>query len=229
MTERQTKVIDLSASRPFNSGSNRLCYQNPEDPSVCLKILRPENVEARFQRQVWAKKLLGKSRIDDNRQEQKAHRQKAIRQLISEGQEAMLWAHLPYFYGSVETSLGSANASAIISATSGAPAETLESYLKRQGFDPAIRDAVEHFCEWLSTTGILTRNLLPHNLVVSDHQDELTLFLVDGLGAPLIPQTLAVLPAWRARYIARRIQRFYLRIEWELGDRRKSWEDSQKL
>ena len=52
---------------------------------------------------------------------------------------------------------------------------------------------------------------------------------LDGLGAPAIPDKLANLPAWRQRYIGRRIRRFYLRIGWETGNRSESWEDSQKL
>jgi hypothetical protein len=89
--------------------------------------------------------------------------------------------------------------------------------------------AAEKFCDWLQKTGILTRNLLPHNLVISHRDGQPELFLVDGLGAPTIPDQLATLPAWRRRYINRRIRRLYLRIDWEVGDRRKSWSASQKL
>ncbi|MEX0605673.1 MAG: YrbL family protein [Marinobacter sp.] len=222
-------MIDLTHSVPFASGSNRHCFQHPDDPQHCLKIVRPENIEARFQRQTWLKKTLGKERLNDNRQEQIAHQQSVIRHLLETRQETLIWAHLPKFYGTRNTTLGPANESQLILDSSGEPAITLETHLQHYGFGAPTRAAVTRFCEWLSTTGILTRNLLPHNLVVSDHQEELTLFLVDGLGAPLIPESLAILPAWRARYIARRIQRFYLRIEWELGDRRNSWEVSQKL
>lgn len=222
-------MIDLSELKPFASGSNRHCYRHPEDPALCLKVLRPENIEARYQRQAWPKKALGKARIDDNRQELRAYRQHAISNLLAEGQGSLVWAHLPRFHGAVQTSLGAANVSELISGSNGVPAETLEHYLQRQGFDLPARNAVERFCDWLRQTGILTRNLLPHNLVIADRNGQPELFLVDGLGAPTIPDKLAAIPAWRRRYISRRIKRFYLRIDWETGNRNESWETSQKL
>lgn len=222
-------MIDLSGLEPFASGYNRHCYQHPDDPALCLKVLRPENIEARYQRQAWPKKVLGKARIDDNRQEIRAHQQPAIRKLLKENQGSLVWAHLPRFHGTADTSLGPANISELITGTNDSPAETLEHYLQRRGFDQPIKDAVQRLCNWLLETGILTRNLLPHNLVIADRNGQPELFLVDGLGAPAIPDKLAAIPAWRWRYINRRIRRFYLRIQWETGDHSRSWEASQKL
>lgn len=222
-------MIDLSGREPFASGYNRHCYRHPHNQALCLKVLRPENIEARYRRQPWSKKLLGKGRIDDNLQEQKAYRQQAIRALIAGGRSSRLWEHLPRFHGRVQTSLGPANVSDLISESNGMPADTLEHYLQQRGFDRPIRDAAERFCNWLLETGILTRNLLPHNLVIADRGGQPELFLVDGLGAPAIPDKLAAIPAWRRHYISRRIQRFHLRIEWETGDRSETWESSQKL
>ncbi|TGN38518.1 YrbL family protein [Marinobacter confluentis] len=222
-------MIDLSACKPFASGYNRHCYLHPQDPALCLKVLRPENIEARFQRQAWPKKALGRDRINDNHQEIRAHRQQALRTLISRGREDLIWAHLPRFYGTVETSLGTANVSEFLANADGTPAQTLEHYLRQRGFDQRAQAAVERFCSWLLETGILTRNLLPHNLVIADRRGQPELFLVDGLGAPSVPNRLAAVPAWRKRYITRRIRRFYLRIDWETGDRDRSWAESQKL
>ncbi|MDK8466019.1 YrbL family protein [Marinobacter sp. SS13-12] len=222
-------MIDLSGLEPFASGYNRHCYQHPDDPTLCLKVLRPENIEARYQRQAWPKKVLGKARIDDNRQELRAHQQQAIRKLLAEDQSSLVWTHLPRFHGNAATSLGPANVSEFISGSDGLPAETLEHYLQRLGFDQPMQGAVDRFCQWLIETGILTRNLLPHNLVIAIRNGQPELFLVDGLGAPAIPDRLAAIPAWRKRYITRRIRRFYLRIDWESGAKNQSWEVSQKL
>lgn len=222
-------TIDLSNQKPFASGANRHCYRHPHDASRCLKTLRPQNIEARFQRQAWPKKLLGRARIDDNRQEQQAYSQAAIRKLEREGKGQTVWQHLPRFFGTEMTSQGLANASEMIFDRDGAPGMTLEHYLKLHGFDAGIQQAVERFANWLRDTGILTRNLLPHNLVISDINDRPELFLVDGLGAPSIPDKLAAMPAWRNRYIDRKVRRFHLRIQWELGNRSQSWETSQRL
>ncbi|MGM0769386.1 MAG: YrbL family protein [Pseudomonadota bacterium] len=222
-------MIDLGTCQPFASGSNRHCFRHPDDPLLCLKVLRPENIEARYQRQPLAKKLLGRRRIDDNAQELKAHRQRAIRHMLCRGEAEVVWQHLPRFHGTELTSLGSANVSQLLLDDQGQPAQTLEHYLRHRGFDQPMRDAVGRFCDWLQTTGILTRNLLPHNLVVVNRHQRPELYLVDGLGAPTIPDKLATVPAWRQRYVERRIRRFYLRIDWELSDRNNSWESAQKL
>lgn len=222
-------MIDLSDQTPFASGYNRDCYTHPDLPGRCLKIIRPENIQIRYQRQATAKKLLGRSRLDDNRQEQAAHRQAAILDLISKGQESMVWRHLPKFYGKTATSRGPANESELIWDDSGAPGQTLEHYLRQHGFDAPIKAASERFCAWLKSTGILTRNLLPHNLVIAQRNNQPELFLVDGLGAPSVQNLLSAVPTWRTRYITRRIRRFYKRIAWELSDRQQSWEVSQRL
>lgn len=226
---KNAAVIDLSDQTPFASGYNRHCYLHPDTPGRCLKVIRPENIEARYQRQTPLKKLLGKSRINDNKQEQRAHQQIAIVSLIKQGQENQVWRHLPRFYGETSTSLGPANESELLLNSNGEPAQTLESYLQEHGFDPSIKAASERFCEWLEETGILTRNLLPHNLVIAWRNNQPELFLVDGLGAPDAQNRLAAIPAWRRRYIARRISRFYNRIAWELSDKQQSWEASQNL
>ena len=223
-------MIDLSGQTPFASGSNRHCFRHPDRPGRCLKLVRPENIEARYRRQKPVKKLLGKARLNDNRQEIQAHRQPALVELLRRGQDQLLWAHLPQFFGPVETAQGWANESELLTDSHGAPAETLEQYLQRRGFDSNARQLVEDLAGWLTQTGILTRNLLPHNLVIASRADQsdARLFLVDGLGAPLLPRLLSTTPAWRLHYIRKRIRRLYTRIDWELGDRRQSWEQAQK-
>ncbi len=158
-------MIDLSGCEPFASGWNRHCYRHPDDPALCLKILRPENIEARFQRQAWPKKALGKARIDDNRQELKAHQQQAIRKLIAQQRSSLV-----SLAQTAPLIPPSARPMELLENSGGVPAETLEHYLQHQGFDQSIRGAVERFCDWLLETGILTRNLLPHNLVVANRK-----------------------------------------------------------
>lgn len=194
--EKNSAVTDLSDQKPFASGYNRHCYWHPEIPDRCLKVIRPENIEARYQRQQPLKKLLGKSRLNDNKQEQAGHQQSAIVSLIKLGHESTVWSHLPKFYGNTATSHGPANESELILDPSGAPGQTLEHYLRQNGFDAPIKAASGRFCTWLKATGILTRNLLPHNLVIAQRNNQLELFLVDGLGAPSVQNLLSAAPAW---------------------------------
>lgn len=222
-------MIDLSNSTPFASGSNRHCYRHPDHHDRCLKLVRQQNIEARYQRQPAAKKLLGKKRLDDNLQELTAHQQPAIQRLLHQGNEALVWTHLPRFLGQTITAQGTANESELMMGADGRPAETLEHYLQRVGFDDVADSLVQEFTTWLRQTGILTRNLLPHNLVLGVRDNRVRLVLVDGLGAPAIPNLLSVSPHWRLHYVNRRIRRFYKRIEWETNGRNEPWEQSQKL
>lgn len=218
-------MIDLSHQTPFAAGYNRLCFVHPDDPGRCLKVIRPENIEARYTRQPMIKKLLGKQRINDNRQEIEAHAR-----LPTPETSSAIWAHLPRFFGTTETSLGPANVSELITEADGSPAKTLEWFLTGSTALPAdITAAIDRFCDWLAANAVMTRNLLPHNLVVAHRQGQPELFLVDGLGAPTVPARLASISAYRNRYITRKIARFHQRIQWELDGRPGTWEQAQKL
>lgn len=222
-------MLDLSDQQPFAKGSNRKCFRHPLDSTRCLKVIRPENITARFERQSTGKRLLGKKRLNDNAQEIRAHQQRAIQNLLEQGKEALVWAHLPKFYGSVQTSLGEANESELIRCADDSVAPTLERLIKEQGLTPELHQGIEEFLSWMRQTKILTRNLLPHNLVISDRFDHPRLFLVDGLGAPTIPQALDAVPGWSSHYITRKIERFRKRLAWEQSNEGLSWEDFQAL
>lgn len=221
--------VNLDNLSPFAQGANRYCYQHPDNPNRCLKVIRQENIKARYRRQSPVKRLLGSARLNDNAQELKAHAQPAIRQLLRAGTESIVWSHLPRFYGSVETTLGPGNESELIRCTDGSVAPTLESLIRSRKLTTDLQDAIGRFEAWLAETRILTRNLLPHNLVVTDRSGQPELFLVDGLGAPTIPQALAGVPGWSERYITRKIARFHTRLAWEQDSRGLSWEDFQRL
>lgn len=222
-------MIDLTGHTPFGSGANRDCYRHPDNPDRCLKVLQPGAIQARAAEQTLLKKLLGRRRLSDNFQEQRAYGQSAIRRLSAAREDQLLWQHLPRFHGCTETSLGVANDCELILDSKGHPAPTLERWLGKRGLDQPAREAAERLCQWLRTTGILTRNLLPQNLVITDRTGQWELIIVDGLGAPTIPDRLAVMPWWRRRYMDRRIRRFWLRLEWEASGRTTDWKQAGKL
>jgi len=222
-------MLNLNELTPFAQGSNRYCFIHPENPNICLKVIRPENIELRFNRQSVLKKCLGKKRLNDNRQEIAAYHQSALKSLIAAGEIQLAWRHLPELFGSVVTSMGPANASELIRSADGTIAPTLEDLLKKDGYTPLLKAAVGRFILWLKTHGILTRNLLPHNLVLSDRSGTAELFLVDGLGAPPFQNRMAHITRWRNHYIRRKSERFKQRIEWEALGRNTTWEAFQKI
>lgn len=124
-------MLNLDGLTPFAQGYNRFCFIHPKDPNVCLKVIRPENIELRFNRQSVLKKCLGRKRLNDNRQEVAAYRQSTIKSLVETGEPHLAWRHLPEFFGSIGTSMGPANASELIRCADGTIAPTLEDLLKK--------------------------------------------------------------------------------------------------
>lgn len=216
-------MIRLESQRPFAEGDNRLCFVDPRDPTRCLKVMKPNVLEQQFRAAHWHKKLRGRQAMDDNFREAQAYAQPAIRK---GGRQ--VWQHLPRWYGQVETDLGLANVTQLVGREPGKPGPTLEHILKKRGLTPEVVQALEDLAGWLTRTGVLTRNLLPHNLVALEQDQCLRLFVVDGLGASFPARLMSRNSRLRYRYTQRRVQRMWLRARWEAGGRRGRWEDVEQ-
>ena len=218
-------MIDLSGQQPFASGGNRHCYRHPLDAEKCVKVMRAGRIDELRARAPWYKRLTGDARFDDNLREVAGYNQRALRH---ENDDSLVWQHLPRWYGLAETSEGTGAVSQLILDEHGEPAPTLESYLQQHGLDASISAALERFAHWLRETRVLTKNLLPHNLVVRMQDGQPELFLIDGLGLA----TLMPFPEWfsfsNRHYIHRRIQRMWRRIHWEVSDRSLSWKQAER-
>ena len=218
-------MIDLSNKQPFASGGNRHCYRHPEDPQKCVKVMRAGRIEELRNRAPWYKRLASDDRFDDNLRELAGYRQRALRDA---GDDSPVWRHLARWYGLEETTEGTAAVSQLILDDNNNPAPTLESYLQQRGLDAPISAALERFADWLRETRVLTKNILPHNLVVCMQRGEPELILIDGLGRA----TLLPLPEWfeffNQNYIQRRIQRMWRRIHWEVSDKSMTWKEAER-
>ncbi|WP_237057203.1 YrbL family protein [Microbulbifer sediminum] len=218
-------MIDLGELKPFASGGNRHCYRHPQDPEKCVKVMRTGRIEELHARAPWYKRLAGNDRFDDNLRELAGYQQPALR---NADDHSPVWRHLARWYGLEETSAGRAAVSQLILDENGNPAPTLEDYLQEHGLDAPITAALEHFAQWLWDTRVLTKNILPHNLVVRMHDGAPELVLIDGLGRA----TLLPLPEWfeffNRHYIRRRIQRMWRRIHWEVSDKSLSWKETER-
>lgn len=225
-------MIDLSRQKPFASGGNRLCYRHPERPDLCVKVMRNGRVDELRGRAPWYKALHSDSHFDDNEREARGYAQRALRNAEP---DSIVWKHLPRWYGIQPTSEGPGAVSQLILDGRGEPAISLQAYLEQNGLDKPIGTALEQFSDWLHQTCVLTKNLLPHNLVVQREEMDAgnvdkrpRLYLIDGLGcASFLP-----LAEWfdfaRHRYIERRIRRMWKRIHWEVSDRSVSWEEAER-
>ena len=210
-------MIDLSNSKPFANGGNRACYQHPNNKNICLKITHAGLPEKLKKSAPWYKKFRRAQSFDDNIRERNGYKQKAVL-----NNEPKIWDHLVRWYGFEETSNGLASATELI-INDGQIAETLESYLKKHGKDSKINEAINDFEIWLLDTLLLTKNILPHNVVVKKTDEKLILKIVDGLGCQNFLPFPKISKNFARRYVLRRIELMHSRINWDLSGKKGSW------
>jgi hypothetical protein len=211
-------MINLDGVQSFAEGGNRKCYINPINTKRCLKVLHENLLENLHKNSAWYKRLGRSDSLDDNLRERNAYNQKAIRSPIN----SSIWDHLAMWYGMVETNLGPASDTELIT-NEGEIAETLETYLFREGLTPEIKSALKNFENWLRTHLVLTKNIIPHNIVIKKENGSLMLKIIDGLGS----KSFIPLPKYSkffARiYVERRIKLMWSRIHWDLSGRIGDW------
>ena len=210
-------MISLEEVKPFAEGGNRVCYIHPDNKNLCLKISKPEVVKKMRSNAPWYKKLRSKRSFDDNYREESAYQQRAIKE-----NPQKIWRHLAKWYEFVETSKGLASCTELIT-NNHKVALNLEEYLFSKGRTSEIDKALKEFEMFLKETKLLTKNIIPHNLAVKEDDYGLTLKIIDGLGSMLFIPLPEISNALANRYIKRRIELMYSRIEWDLSGRKGSW------
>ena len=211
-------MINLDGVSSFAKGGNRRCYVSPINPRRCLKVLHENLLDKLKQNSAWYKRLGNNAGLDDNLRERDAYNQRAISSPIN----SSVWNHLARWHGMVETNLGPASETELI-LNDGEIAETLETYLFREGLTSEIQEALKTFETWLRTHLVLTKNIIPHNVVIKKENSSLILVIIDGLGC----KSFIPLPKYSrffARiYVERRIKLMWSRIHWDLGGRIGDW------
>ena len=210
-------MINLSDATPFAEGGNRKCYVHPNNKDRCLKVVHFGILEKIKKSKPWYKKIRPLESFDDNLREENAYQQKAII-----NGDSNIWDHLAKWYGMKETDIGMASETELIR-NGGKIADTLESYLFKNGMTDEIKNSITTFQEWLRESLVLTKNLIPHNLVIKKENDEMLIKIIDGLGS----QAFIPLPSYSnffaKRYVERRIELMDSRIKWDLSGRKGSW------
>ena len=210
-------MINLDGIKPFAEGGNRMCFVHPANPDRCLKVVHPGLPSKIKNNKSWYKRFRSIESFDDNLREQKAYDQKALK-----NDDPNLWLHLARWYGMTETSIGIASETELIR-NGDTIAETLETYLFREGITGEIKASIEDFEQWLRDHLVLTKNLIPHNLVLDYQSDKIIIKIIDGLGS----QAFIPLPNYSnffaKRYIDRRIELMWSRIHWDLSGRKGNW------
>ena len=150
--------------------------------------------------------------------EEKAYNQRAL----NNSDDSSVWDHLARWHGMVETNLGPASETELIR-NNNEIAETLESYLFREGLTDEITQAIQTFEAWLRKHLVLTKNIIPHNIVLSKEDEILMLKIIDGLGCKAMVPLPEYSKMFARIYIERRIKLMWSRIHWDLSGRKGNW------
>jgi hypothetical protein len=197
----------------FSSGGNRLCFVSPQNKKRCLKLLRPDRTpKIRRNEKSFPANLRPLSFFDENRSEQ------ARLKFLFNRFPPEITSHLPHSYGIVQTSRGLAHETDLIRDKNGSISQSLEQYIWDNGLNETAKSAIDTFFQDWTKAPPKTRDLIPHNMVISFNSESAQIILIDGLGRmPLIPSFKGTRMSLR-RLLKRRenfderIQRILLRI-----------------
>ena len=133
------------------------------------------------------------------------------------------WKHLAKWYGMVKTSIGPASETELIRDNQNNIASTLEAYLFSYGMTDEIKIALDEFESWLRSSLILTKNIIPHNVVLGYEGEKIVLKIIDGLGSKSYLPLTQVSDLFAKKYVERRIELMRSRINWDLTGRQGDW------
>lgn len=202
-------MLKLKEEKPFAQGGNRLCFVHPDDPSLCVKVRRPDFTLVDLRRKKgFPKSLRPLSSFDDNLEEYQVMR--SFDQRYGEA----IYQHVSRCCGFVDTDLGKGLVSELIRDDDGGISQTLKKYIWDHGNSAKCVHAAETFSRFWQRHCVPSRDLLLHNIVVQLRDDDIDrLVVIDGLGSSgLIPFYWLPQGMQRAK-VERKISNFYMRID----------------
>lgn len=160
-------------------------------------MLRPDRTgAARKQLRKDFKRYLPARFLDDQLKEIKAYRE-----LLTEASEP-LWRHVPRYHGTEQTDMGIGIVTQLMRNHDGSWPLNLQQLLPL-GRDELLDAGIDEFAQAIRSMRILSRDLLPHNIVAVREARGYRVMLVDGIGnAELIP-----LSTWSDYFADRKTQR----------------------
>ncbi|MEL7045319.1 MAG: YrbL family protein [Pseudomonadota bacterium] len=195
-------MLKFRHTRPLFVGGTRYCFQHPEHANRCVKVLRPDRTGAarKLLRRDF-KKFLPARYLDDQLKEIKAYNA-----LMPRASEA-LWRHVPRYHGTVATDMGIGIVTQLMRNSDGSWPRNLEQMLPG-GVSPALQAGMDEFARAVQELRILSRNLLPHNIIAVREEDAYRVMLVDGIGNSELVPLSSYLDFFAARKTARKVARF---------------------
>ena len=176
-------MLQISHTTPFGSGGNRICYRHPLHADRCIKVLRPDRSPVlRRKDKTFPSNLRPLKYFDENLVELE------VLTYLNQNYPEAIRRHIPLSFGMVQTDLGPAHMTSLVTDQDGLVSQTLEQYIWNHGLDRTATQSIENFKQDWSTQPPQTRDLIPHNIVIQNLGNEMRLILIDGLGRkPCVP------------------------------------------
>jgi hypothetical protein len=201
--------LRLADLKPFGVGGRRRCFVHPDRPDRCVKVARRDGstmLQAKPGLATW----LRFGRVYDNNADELKELSKLQRKL---GEDRMM-RHFPRLHGMAPTDLGPGLVTDLVRDADGRISQTLRELLVEGRDLREFRAAYDSFGRFLIEHGIVTRDLLDHNLVVRQGADGArTFFLIDGFGDSAWFSPGRVLPAYTRRRIEAKLAKAWARFE----------------
>ncbi len=201
-------ILSLKGLEPFAIGGTRLCFVHPDHPDRCVKVLRNDRTASVRRRATRGlKKLRPLHHWDDQLKEIQAYRH------LCRVAAPTVWMHVPEYFGTIDTDLGLGIVTRIFRNFDSSYPNNLEQEVP-SGLDDALESALEEFKRWLRQDLVVTRDLLPHNIiVVKQSNTKSRLVIVDGLGNSEWIPVSTWFRSFAVRKINRKIEKFERRVQ----------------
>lgn len=167
-------MLALRHATPTATGHLRAVYAHPERPEWLVKVMLPEAID-RYRRAVWYERLA---------------RTGPYRGFVREFKEFLASRHtaggpspLARVIGLAETDLGPGLVVEKVTAADGSLAPTLDAWVRRDGFTPAVAAALDAFLAAMLEHNVIAGDLHAWNVVYgSDSWGGPRLVMIDGFG-----------------------------------------------
>lgn len=169
-------MLQLAHAKPIASGHVRAVYPHPGDAALLVKVIRGDSVEERWHQAPWYRRRARSGPYRDFVREFKEY----VASLYY-GDYAS--TPLPRIVGLEQTDLGLGQVVEKVSAADGALAPTLDAWVRRDGFTPAMQAALDDLLQRLLSHNVIAADLHAWNVVYgSDSRGGPRLLMIDGFG-----------------------------------------------
>ncbi len=205
----EARPLRLAELEPFGVGGRRRCFVHPEYPGRCVKVLRtdPHRV-VRLGKSAWWP-AAWRRKYDNN-----ADELRQLSRLRRKLGEELMARHFPRVYGMAPTDLGPGLVLDLVRNADGQISLSLREELANGTKLAEIRAAFNEFGRFLVAHGIVTRELLDHNLAVRrDADGGCVFFLIDGFGDSAWLPLGRLVPGHNRRRIQKKLTKAWARFE----------------